>query len=73
MHEIFVTFTPSKEFTSQMGKLLRKRSRTGRNLKVLAVLTLGYAVWSEMQRREQNEKIEQLASRIEELERDKEE
>lgn len=73
MHEIFVTFTPSEEFTAQLSRLLKKRSRVGRNLKVLTILTLCYAAWSEMQRREQNEKIEQLASRIEELEHDKEE
>lgn len=73
MHEILVTVTPSKEFGSMVGKLLKKRSHTNRNLKFFAALAIGYAVWSEMQRREQNEKIEQLASEVEELGRNKEE
>lgn len=40
---------------------------------LLTMLTVGYIVWAELQRREQNEKIEQLISKVNVLEGDKEE
>lgn len=73
MQEIFVTVTPSKEFGALVNRLLKKRCRASRHFKLFAALALGYAVWSELNRREQNEKIEQLASKVEELGCDKEE
>lgn len=61
-HHILVTLTPSKEFLS----LTRKRSK---NLKALAVLGVGYAIWSEIERRKQEETIYQLSVRVKKLER----
>lgn len=73
MQEIVVTLIPSKELTNMANRLLKKRNRTNRNLKLLAIAVTGYVAWAEMNRKKQNEKIEQLASQVEELGRGKEE
>lgn len=63
MREILLTVTPSKKFVSLMN---RKRT-------TFALLVVGYMVWSEIKRHEQDEKIERLVSQVEVLEASKEE
>lgn len=57
IHNIFVTV-----------KLSRKLAKVSRRMTVLTLVGIGYAVWSELNRREQNEKIDLLARKIKNLE-----
>ena len=57
IHNIFVTVKPS-----------RKLAKVSRRMTVLTLVGIGYAVWSELNRREQNEKIDLLARKIKNLE-----
>ena len=54
IHNIFVTVKPS-----------RKLAKVSRHMTLVGI---GYAVWSELNRREQNEKIDLLARKIKNLE-----
>lgn len=56
-HNIFVTIKPSK-----------KLAKVNRRTMVLAVAGIGFAVWAEINRREQEEQIELLARKITNLE-----
>lgn len=57
IHNIFVTIKPSP-----------KGAKAGRRMTLLTLVGIGYAVWSELNRREQNEKIDLLARKIKNLE-----
>lgn len=57
IHNIFVTVKPSI-----------KLAKVSRRMTVLTLVGIGYAVWSELNRREQNEKIDLLARKIKNLE-----
>lgn len=57
IHNIFVTVKPS-----------RKLAKVSRHMTVLTLVGIGYAVWSELNCREQNEKIDLLARKIKNLE-----
>ena len=57
IHNIFVTVKPS-----------RKLAKVSRRMTVLTLVGIGYAVWSELNRREQNERIARLAAIINNLE-----
>lgn len=48
----------------RIGKLLRKNRRTT----VLALAAVGLAVWSELERRKQEEQLYQLSVRVKKLE-----
>ncbi len=64
-HDIFVTLVPSKELTN----LFRKQAKSHRGLKLLALVSVGCAIWSEIERRKQEEQIYQLSVRVKKLER----
>ena len=51
-------------FEKRVAKLSRKSSM----LTVLAIAAFGYAVWSEMERRKQEEQVYQLSVRVKKLE-----
>lgn len=57
IHNIFVTIKPSP-----------KAAKVSRRMTLLTLVGIGYAVWSELNRREQNEKIDLLARKIKNLE-----
>lgn len=68
-HQILVTVTPSKEVFNQ----LKKQTRSNRGLKALVVVSVACAIWSEVNRRKQEEEIYQLTIRVKKLERNEEE
>lgn len=51
-----------------MDKRINKLCRWNRKLTVLAVAAIWLAVWSELERRKQEEKLYQLSIRVEKLE-----
>lgn len=57
IHNIFVTIKP-----------FPKVAKVSRRMTLLTLVGIGYAVWSELNRREQNEKIDLLARKIKNLE-----
>ncbi len=68
-HQVFVTVGPSKELLTQ----LKKQARSNTALKALAIVSIGCAIWSEIERRKQEEEIYQLTIRVKKLERNEEE
>lgn len=64
-HDIFVHLIPSKELTN----LFRKQVKGQRGLKMLTLVSIGYVIWSEVERRKQEEQIYQLSVRVKKLER----
>ncbi len=64
-HQVFVTVGPSKELLTQ----LKKQARSNTVFKVLAVVSIGCAIWSEIERRKREEEIYQLTVRVKKLER----
>lgn len=64
-HDIFVHLVPSKELTN----LFRKQTKGQRAMKILALVSVGCAIWSEVERRKQEEQIYQLSVRVKKLER----
>lgn len=51
-----------------LERQLSKLSRRNRSITILAVAAFGYAVWSEAQRRKQEEQVYQLSLKVKELE-----
>ena len=51
-----------------IDKRLNKLCRRNRGLTVLAVAALGFAVWSDSERRKQEEQIYQLSIKVQKLE-----
>lgn len=51
-----------------LEKRLTKLARRNRSVSVLAIAAFGYAVWSEMERRKQEEQVYQLSVRVKKLE-----
>jgi len=68
-HQVFVTVGPSKELLTQ----LKKQTRSNTAFKALAIVSIGCAIWSEIERRKQEEEIYQLTIRVKKLERNEEE
>ena len=64
-HDIFVHLIPSKELTN----LFRKQVKGQRGLKMLTLVSIGCDIWSEVERRKQEEQIYQLSVRVKKLER----
>lgn len=64
-HDIFVHLVSSKELTN----LFRKQAKGQRGLKMLTLVSIGCAIWSEIERRKQEEQIYQLSVRVKKLER----
>ncbi len=64
-HDIFVHLIPSKELTN----LFRKQVKGQRGLKMLTLVSIGCVIWSEVERRKQEEQIYQLSGRVKKLER----
>ena len=50
-----------------LEKRLTKLARRNRGVAVLAIAAFGYAVWSEMERRKQEEQVYQLSVRVKKL------
>lgn len=51
-----------------LERRLSKLSRRSRSITILAVAAFGYAVWSEAQRRKQEEQVYQLSLKVKKLE-----
>ena len=51
-----------------LEKRLAKLARKNRSLTILAVTAIGYAIWSEVERRKQEEQVYQLSVRVKKLE-----
>ena len=51
-----------------LERQLSKLSRRNRSITILAVAAFGYAVWSEAQRRKQEEQVYQLSLKVKKLE-----
>lgn len=64
-HDIFVHLIPSKE----LSNMFRRKAKGQRGLKMLALVSVGCAIWSEVERRKQEEQIYQLSVRVKKLER----
>lgn len=68
-HQVLVTVGPSKELLTQ----LKKQARSTAVFKALAIVGIGCAIWSEIERRKRDEEIYQLTVRVKKLERNGEE
>lgn len=51
-----------------LDRRTRKLAKNNRNLKVLCVLTIGYAIYAAIENRKQEEQIYQLSVRVKKLE-----
>ncbi len=63
-HRVFVTVAPSRDFL----KKLNKQTKNIGSFKVLAMVGIGIAIWSEVERRKQEEIIYRLSVRVKKLE-----
>ena len=68
-HSIFVTVTPSKEFLRHF----KKQTRSNRGFKILAIVSTACVIWSEVNRRKQEEELYQLKVRVKKLEQSEKE
>lgn len=69
LNYIFNSMKTSERTLAKLEKTVCKQARSNRRLKLIAVTGIAYTIWAETIRREQEEEIKRLSSKVEELKR----
>ena len=70
MNYIFSSLRNSEKAVTVVQKTLRKQARFNKNMAIYALAMTMCAIWLEMNRQEQNERIERLEKEVKKLKRD---